>query len=152
MAQVTRDYEISKANYKSLLDKKMSADMSLDMEKRQQSERFTIVDPAEVPGKPLKPNRPLLYAAAAVLSLMLALVVGFVAELRRNVVLGEWELPAGTPVLARLPFIEVQAVSEEAKSRPGGGWFRRRKELANATVMSLLLAGSAWLPSFFHRP
>ena len=152
MAQVTRDYEMSKANYKSLLDKKMAAEMSLDMEKRQQSERFTVVDRAEVPGTPIKPKRPLLYAAAGVLSLMLAMVVGFTAELRKNVVLGEWELPAGTPVLARLPYIEVRPVSEEVKSR--SGWFSRRKKLANATVTLLFVAGGAcaWLQSFLHRP
>src|ERR1017187_9778384 len=40
MAQITRDYEMSKENYKSLLDKKMAAEMSLNMERRQQSERF----------------------------------------------------------------------------------------------------------------
>jgi len=105
MAQVTRDYEMSKENYKSLLDKKMAAEMALDMEKRQQSERFTVVDRAELPEKPIRPNRPLLYGAVGILSLMLALVMGFGAELRQNVVLGEWELPAGTPVLARLPLI-----------------------------------------------
>ena len=154
MAQVTRDYEMSKANYKSLLDKKMAAEMALDMEKRQQSERFTVVDRAGMPGKPIKPNRPLLYAAAGGLSLMLALVMGFAAEMRQNVFLGEWELPAGTPVLARLPFIEVQAASGEVKSRPRGGWFSRRKNLANATVMSLFLAGGTctWLKSFLNRP
>ena len=92
MAQIMRDYEMSKENYKSLLDKKMAAEMSLDMETRQQSERFTVLDRAQVPEKPIKPNRPLLYAGAAVLGLVLALVVGFDAELRRNVVLGEWEL------------------------------------------------------------
>jgi hypothetical protein len=74
--------------------------------------------------------------------------------MRQNVFLGEWELPAGTPVLARLPFIEVQAASGEVKSRPRGGWFSRRKNLANATVMSLFLAGGTctWLKSFLNRP
>jgi hypothetical protein len=111
-----------------------------------------VVDRAEVPGTPIKPKRPLLYAAAGVLSLMLAMVVGFTAELRKNVVLGEWELPAGTPVLARLPYIEVRPVSEEVKSR--SGWFSRRKKLANATVTLLFVAGGAcaWLQSFLHRP
>jgi polysaccharide biosynthesis transport protein len=114
MSQITRDYEMAKANYKSLLDKKMAAEMALDMERRQQSERFTIMDRAQLPGKPIKPKRPQLYAVALGLGLVLALAAGFGTELRRNVVLGEWELPAGTPVLARLPLIQGPAPSGKA--------------------------------------
>src|ERR1017187_4519431 len=62
MAQLMRDYEISKANYRSLLDKGLSAEMSTDMERRQKSERFEVLDPGRVPEKPVKPNRPLFYA------------------------------------------------------------------------------------------
>ena len=46
-AALTRDYEMSKTNYKSLLDKKLAAGMATDMEKRQQGERFTMLDPPE---------------------------------------------------------------------------------------------------------
>ena len=153
MAQITRDYEMSKANYKSLLDKKMAAEMSLDMERRQQSERFTIVDRAQLPEKPIKPKRPQLYAAGWALGLVLALLVGFSAELRQNVILGEWELPPGTPILARLPYIEVPVKSGKAKSPSRGRWFSRRKGLANACVTSLFLAGgiSACLNSLLRR-
>jgi len=109
MAQITRDYEMSKTNYKSLLDKKMAAEMALDMEKRQQAERFIVLDRARLPGKPLKPERPLLYAGGSVIGLVLALLLGFIAELRQNVILGEWELKDDIPILARLPQFEVPA-------------------------------------------
>jgi len=139
MAKITRDYEMSKENYKSLLDKRMAAEMSLDMERRQQSERFVVLDRARLPEKPVKPKRPVLYAAGSAVSLLLALLLGFGAEFRKNVFLGEWELPAGTPVLARLPFIEVPIDSGQtnAKSR---GWFSQRKEIARATVTMVVLA------------
>jgi polysaccharide biosynthesis transport protein len=107
MAQITRDYEISKANYRSLLDKKFSAEMSTDMERRQKSERFTVIDPARVPEKPFKPNRPLLYSMGIFAGLLIGLAVGVSTEMRQNVILGEWELPAGTPILGRLPHIEL---------------------------------------------
>ena len=35
MSGITRDYEISKMNYKALLDKRLAAEMALDMERRQ---------------------------------------------------------------------------------------------------------------------
>jgi polysaccharide chain length determinant protein (PEP-CTERM system associated) len=139
MAQITRDYEMSKENYKSLLDKKMAAEMSLNMERRQQSERFVVLDRAQLPEKPIKPKKPALYAGGAGVGLVLALLVGFGAELRKNVLLGEWELPAGTPILARLPYIEVPIDSGQTKSKPRG-WFSRRKELASATATSVVLA------------
>jgi polysaccharide biosynthesis transport protein len=107
MAQITRDYEMSKMNYKSLLDKKLAAGMALDMERRQQAERFIVLDRAQLPGKPLKPARPLLYAGGLVIGLALALLLGFIAELRRNVILGEWELKDDIPVLARLPQFQI---------------------------------------------
>ena len=151
MAQITRDYEMSKENYKSLLDKKMAAEMSLNMERRQQSERFVVLDRAQLPEKPIKPKKPLLYAGGSVAALLLALVLGFIAELRQNVFLGEWELPAGTPVLARLPYIAVPIGPGQAKSKPRG-WFHRRKELASATATALLLAKAvAGLHSILDR-
>jgi succinoglycan biosynthesis transport protein ExoP len=142
MAQITRDYEVSKENYKSLLDKKMAAGMSLDMERRQQSERFIVLDRAQTPEKPIKRQRPKLYAAGVAVGLLLALALAFVAELRQNVFLGEWELPPGTSVLARLPYFEVPIDPGQPKEK-SRGWFSRKKKLASATVASLLLTTAA---------
>ena len=149
MAQITRDYEISKANYKALVDKRMAADMSLNMERGQQSERFIILDRAQTPGKPIKPDRPKLYAGGLVAALVFALVFGFVTELWQNVLLGEWELPEGTTVLGRLPNIEVPAHPGDAKPK-SRGWLRGRKALADISV-GLLLA-VAWVFTSIGRP
>jgi succinoglycan biosynthesis transport protein ExoP len=127
MAQLTRDYAMSKDNYKSLLDKQMAAAMALDMERRQQSERFTVLDRAKVPEKPIKPKRPMLYGAGMGGSLALGLLIGFLLELRRNVFLGEWELPKDATILARLPYIEIPV---------GTSGVRRAKSRATASVGS----------------
>ena len=138
MAQLTRDYEMSKDNYKSLLDKKLAASMALDMERRQQSERFIVLDRAQVPKKPIKPKRPLLYAGGAVAGLALALLLGLGAEMRQNVVLGEWELPEGTVVLARLPRIAVPGGGEKpAAARRRLFGLGRRKGLVAVTCLAL---------------
>jgi polysaccharide chain length determinant protein (PEP-CTERM system associated) len=107
MAAVTRDYELQKLHYKSLLDKKLSAGMATDMEHRMQAEKFTLLDPARVPEKPISPNRPFLRTLGIVISLGLALGLVFVKDLRSNRVQGEWELPAGVAVLGRVPFIRI---------------------------------------------
>jgi len=148
MAQLTRDYEIAKSDYKSLLDKKMAAEMALNMERAQQSERFIVLDRAQVPDKPVKPKRPVLYAASGIAGIFAGILMGFAAELRRNVFLGEWELPSGTPVLARLPYIEVSA-SPGQKSSPKG-WFRHKKKLTVAFVTPLIVGGAVVLYSALH--
>jgi polysaccharide biosynthesis transport protein len=107
MAGLMRDYEISKTNYKSLLDKKFAAEMSTDMERRQKSERFTIIDPATVPMLPAKPNRLLLGGLAIFCGLLIGVVFAVGNEMRQDVLLGEWELPKGTAIIARLPHFTI---------------------------------------------
>ncbi len=136
MARVTRDYEIQKENYKSLLDKKIAAEMATDMERRQQSERFTILDRAQTPEKPAKPNRTLLYSITNIGALLLGLTLGTARELKKNVLLGEWELPNDKPLLACLPFIEIASQDEPAK---GEGPAVKRSRAATLTSMLLII-------------
>jgi polysaccharide biosynthesis transport protein len=116
MAQITRDYEISKANYRNLLDKKLAAEMATDLEHGQKSERFSLLDPARDPEKPQRPNRSLCYALGSFLSLVFGLVSGIGLEFTKGRLLGEWELGPQTQVLARIPKITV------SKGRVADGW------------------------------
>ncbi len=54
---LNRDYGNLKENYRSLLDKKLNARLSGNLEKRQKGEQFRILDPANLPQKPETPNR-----------------------------------------------------------------------------------------------
>ena len=55
-----RDYDNMQKNYQSLLDKKLNARVAENLEKRQKGEQFRIIDPANLPEKPEKPNRLLI--------------------------------------------------------------------------------------------
>jgi polysaccharide chain length determinant protein (PEP-CTERM system associated) len=57
LADLTRGYEQSKANYDDLLKKENESSMATSMEQLQQGERFTILDPPSLPVKPAFPNR-----------------------------------------------------------------------------------------------
>jgi polysaccharide chain length determinant protein (PEP-CTERM system associated) len=139
LAVVKRDYEISKANYQSLLDKGMSADMAADMERRQKAERFTVIDSARVPQKPVKPNRPLWYAIAGSGGLLLGLTLALAREIQGNVFLGEWELPKGVPILGRVPRIQPLGDADVAQRR------RRRMRLAiGLSLLALLIVGAVF--------
>lgn len=105
MALLTRDYESSKLNYRSLMDKKISAGMAHDMEREQQSEGFSIADPAHVPTVPVRPRRRLLLMAYIIASLGVGILMALGLELRNDRVQGEWELPQGIAVLGRIPLV-----------------------------------------------
>jgi succinoglycan biosynthesis transport protein ExoP len=137
MAELTRDYENSKANYKSLLDKKLAAGMATDMERRQQGERFTMLDPPRVPEKPVSPKTPLLEGFGCALSLALALAFPIAKETKKNAVLGEWELPEGLDVLGRVPFIkpDSRGLTQNGDSRPTQ---KRKWALVSSLVLSIL--------------
>lgn len=52
-----RDYDNMQKNYQALLDKRLNARVAENLEKRQQGEQIRILDPANLPQKPEKPNR-----------------------------------------------------------------------------------------------
>ena len=153
MAQITRDYEISREHYKSLLEKKTAAEMALEMERRQKSERLTVLDRARVPDKPIKPKRSILYPVGMLLSLAFALIVGFGVEVNRDVFLGEWELSPKTPVLARVPNIELPLTDSDHEDTR----LERIRAKRLASVSSALLsvpcvtAGTMYLASRYFR-
>jgi uncharacterized protein involved in exopolysaccharide biosynthesis len=141
MASLMRDYEISRMNYKSLLDKKLAADMAADMERRQKAERFTIIDPARIPAKPFQPNRPLLYSVGAIAGLVLGIVFALARELRAGVLLGEWELPPDITLLGRIPRITLTAPDAPVGNTAGPGK-RRRWQLGWTASAVLILLGA----------
>jgi len=73
MVSLTRDYENLKASYDDLLKKKLDADVSQNLEKRQKGEQFQILDPANLPQEPVTPDRPKIIG----ISFAVALLVGF---------------------------------------------------------------------------
>lgn len=52
-----RDYDISLKNYQALLEKKLNARLSENLEKRQKGERFRVLDPANLPERPVRPDK-----------------------------------------------------------------------------------------------
>lgn len=110
LVSLARDYETRKAEYQALLNKKMAADVAANMEHWQKAERFVMLNEPRSPEKPIKPKRLLLTIAGALLSLITAAGLAFLQGLKRDVFLGEWELPAGTVVVGRVPYFESKGL------------------------------------------
>lgn len=80
LAILLRDYNNTQKNYQSLLDKKLNANISENLEKRQKGEQFHIIDPANLPEKPIKPNRGKIGFAGIVLGLGGGIALVFIRE------------------------------------------------------------------------
>jgi len=113
LSGLTRDYEISKEQYRSLLEKTYSAEMATDLEKRQQGERFTIVDAARAPERPFKPDRQRLMLASLFGSFFFAIGLVVVLDTISGGIKAERELkellPKGVTFLGSVPTIETKA-------------------------------------------
>ena len=65
---LTRNYNTSKGNYESFLGKSYDAKLSESLERRQKGEQFRILDPANMPREPYKPDRPRIILLGSMLS------------------------------------------------------------------------------------
>ena len=69
---LVREQENALARYQNIKSRQMEAEIGQELEKESKGESFILIDPAQYPEKPVKPNR----IAIAFLSLMFAVVVG----------------------------------------------------------------------------
>ncbi|MCL2656758.1 MAG: chain length-determining protein [Betaproteobacteria bacterium] len=82
-AQLNRDYDINKRNYESLVARRETANMSVEMDASSGVAEFRLIDPPSVPQKPSAPNRMLLMPLAGLLALALGAAVAFVMSQAR---------------------------------------------------------------------
>jgi polysaccharide chain length determinant protein (PEP-CTERM system associated) len=104
---LNRDYQNTQASYSSLLNRKLEAEIAVNMEKKQKGEQFSILESAQVPTGPVSPNIKILF----ILAVMGALSIGsgliflldyFDTSLKNP---DEFESDLGVSVLATVPKI-----------------------------------------------
>jgi polysaccharide chain length determinant protein (PEP-CTERM system associated) len=107
VAAIQRDYDALQGRYKSLLEKKMSAETASALESREKSERFVLLDSAQVPDTPYSPNRPMLIVGGMFLGLLIGIGVALAREVLDDCVRTEREAERilGTSVLSAVPEI-----------------------------------------------
>jgi polysaccharide chain length determinant protein (PEP-CTERM system associated) len=144
LADLTRGYDQSKANYDELLKKQNESEMATSMEQMQQGERFSMLDPPSFPLKPDFPNR-LKFCGiglGAGLALGLLVVGGF--EVMDNRMHSEKEIKILLPmtILSEIPEIPSPSDERNIKKRIVLGWAMA------ALIVVTILAGSAF--SYLH--
>ena len=128
---LVRDYDNMQKNYQSLLEKQLNARVAENLEKRQQSEQFRILDPADLPTIPESPNRTLILLGGLVIGCGLGFGGAFALEMmspafRRS---EDAETMLGLPVLASIPAFSSAFGGSESVRRAAFGSREQRKLL-----------------------
>lgn len=77
LTQLNRDYEVHKRNYETLVQRRESASMSVDMSTQGGITEFRVIDPPSLPMKPAAPNRLLLMPLAGLGAVLAGLALTF---------------------------------------------------------------------------
>jgi len=139
LVDLSRNYDVSKQHYQMLLDKSFNIKMAASLEQKQKGERFTVLDPASVPEKPVKPRRKLLLAVSALFSLIFPCLVVIGKELLAAAVTTEAELKSLLPTRVRIVGLIPRIDTSAAK--------RRKWLVASASLLASLVLGvsTAWV-------
>lgn len=107
---LTRDYDTTKTAYEDLQKKLTEAKRSADMEAKQKGQQFKIIDRAQQPDRPYKPNRIYITIVGFALGLLIGGAAVFLAEHFDDSFKDpeEMEDVLGVTVLTAIPLIETQ--------------------------------------------
>ncbi len=125
-----RDYENIQRSYNSLQDRRMQAQLAVNLEISKRGEQFRILDRAQVPSKPSEPDMKRIFMMTIAVALGLGGGIVFLLEFLDSSVKQKKDIESamGVPVLVSIPKIETP------KDRV---WFWTNQ---TATVLSLMFA------------
>ncbi len=107
---ISRDYNNLKEVYDKMLDRKLEAELSVSMERKQKGEQFRVIDPAQIPLRPVKPDAKRIMAIVIVLGLGIGCGSAYLVELLDTSYRSpdEAEKDLGVPVLISLPYLYTE--------------------------------------------
>ena len=102
----TRDYSTMQSRYQTLLQKKIDARMSEQLERRQKGEQFKVLDSAIIPEKPVKPDIKKVMLFALMAGLGFGCGLAYLREIMDASFYSteDIEVFLGTKVLVSIPF------------------------------------------------
>ena len=138
LADLTRGYDQSKANYDDLLKKKNESAMATSMELLQQGERFRVVDPPSLPAKPDFPNRLKFCGIGLGIGIALGVFVAGAFEFADDRLYTEKEIKKllPVPVICEIPIVETPSEERSQSARLWRDW------AMTAVVAAVILTGS----------
>lgn len=115
--KITRDHDTALKFYNSLLAKRDQSQMASELQRRQEGEQLSVMDPANLPDKPSfpKPRMFLGGGLAGGLALGLALVMVLETNDPRIRTARDIEYYLGAPAFATIPSIEINVVGKQVR-------------------------------------
>lgn len=107
----SRELEIAQLEYKAILAKQTESQVSENLEAERKGERFTMIEPPQMPEKPISPNRTLIVSLGLLLSLGLGVAAAAARESFDGSVRGPNDIRQllQVPALASIPLIVTEA-------------------------------------------
>jgi polysaccharide chain length determinant protein (PEP-CTERM system associated) len=135
LGALDRDYQTKKAQYDSLLMQAQKIGLGADAASQQQGEGIQVVDPANLPARPVAPKRLVLMGAGVALGLAIGLLLAGLFEAPRLLTIQTVEDATHYTSLPVLMTVPELLTPMEARSIP-----RRRKLLLATAVAAMFLA------------
>ncbi|MGA3258564.1 MAG: hypothetical protein ABSE35_06775 [Bryobacteraceae bacterium] len=106
--QLNSDYQLAKANYEGMVQKRDSSETAKDLEQHKGGENLELLDPASLPEQATDPNRPAWAAIGTALGLVIGIVLAGAREMRDTSLKNLKDVRAYTnlPVLSSIPLLE----------------------------------------------
>ena len=144
LIELTRDYDTLQKTYVSLLAKQEDSKIAANLERRQIGEQFKILDPAQLPERPIGPNRARMDLLGVVFGLAIGVGLAVLLELVDSTLRTDDDVAAALalPVLAAVPLL--------AAERPQ--WHGRRAAMLTAASMVLMSMAAVALAFWKFRP
>jgi polysaccharide chain length determinant protein (PEP-CTERM system associated) len=134
LADISRGYEESKANYDSLLQKQNESQLATSLEQRQQGEQFRILDPPSLPTRPSAPNHLFISIAGLILGFVVGACLTAYLEMTDVRVRQEKDLEDAVPIKVLIGIPHLDAPGED-RTRT----LFRRMEFGAVVVMAILV-------------
>ena len=106
--ELTRNYQTALEIYNDLLKKRESSAMSTELEHKQESETFRVLDAPSLPSTPSSPNRPMLLGGGLGVGLLLAAGILYLLALMDKTMYTERDIEKclKLPVLTLVPTVD----------------------------------------------
>jgi uncharacterized protein involved in exopolysaccharide biosynthesis len=108
LVSLSRDYDNLKKSYEALLKKQLDSQVSQKLEEKQKGEQFQVLEPANLPTRPFKPDRPMVLGLALLASMVVGVGAAFGLEMLDPTLRTSKEFKNffDLPILACLPVIQ----------------------------------------------
>ncbi len=123
-AELTRDYNLAKARYDELNNKKTQSEIATNLENRGQGERLELLETATLPETPAEPDRLLIIAAGLGLGLLAGVFIAGAREMKDTSLknLKDARAYTGLPVLGTIPLLENDLVVRRKRRLTWVAW------------------------------